>query len=48
MFRIWVAKSTPLPAIWPNRYFGILFHCLQNGLTYDEAKAFPPRTAVAA
>jgi transposase len=31
-----------------NRYFGILFHCLQNRLTYDEAKAFPPRTAVAA
>jgi transposase len=31
-----------------NRYFGILFHCLQNRLSYDEAKAFPPRTAVAA
>ena len=31
-----------------NRYFGILFHCLQHRLTYDEAKAFPPRTAVAA
>ena len=31
-----------------NRYFGILFHCLQHRLRYDEAKAFPPRTAVAA
>ena len=23
-----------------NRYFGILFHCLQQRLTYDETKAF--------
>ena len=31
-----------------NRYFGILFHCLQNRLSYDEAKAFPTSTKIAA
>jgi transposase len=31
-----------------NRYFGILFHCLQNRLTYDEAKAFPASATIAA
>jgi hypothetical protein len=31
-----------------NRYFGILFHCLQNRLTYDETKAFPTPTKIAA
>jgi len=31
-----------------NRYFGILFHCLQHRLTYDEAKAFPAATKIAA
>ena len=31
-----------------NRYFGILFHCLQNRLSYDEAKAFPTATKIAA
>jgi transposase len=31
-----------------NRYFGILFHCLQHRITYDEAKAFPPTTKIAA
>jgi transposase len=24
-----------------NRYFGILYHCLQNRIYYDEARAFP-------
>ncbi len=24
-----------------NRFMGMLFHCLQNGHTYDEAVAFP-------
>jgi hypothetical protein len=27
-----------------NRYFGILFHCLQHRISYDEAKAFPTPT----
>jgi transposase len=31
-----------------NRYFGILFHCLQNRLTYDETKAIPTPTKIAA
>ncbi len=31
-----------------NRYFGILFHCLQHRLTYDETKAFPTPTKIAA
>jgi hypothetical protein len=31
-----------------NRYFGILFHCLQYRLTYDEAKPFPTATKIAA
>jgi len=31
-----------------NRYFGILFHCLQNRLTYDEDKAFPTSITIAA
>jgi transposase len=31
-----------------NRYFGILFHCLQNRLTYDETTAFPTPTKIAA
>jgi transposase len=31
-----------------NRYFGILFHCLQHRISYDEAKAFPPNTKIAA
>jgi hypothetical protein len=31
-----------------NRYFGILFHCLQHRITYDETKAFPPTTKIAA
>ena len=31
-----------------NRYFGILFHCLQHRLTYDETKAFPTPTTIAA
>ena len=31
-----------------NRYFGILFHCLQHRLSYDEAKAFPTPTKIAA
>jgi transposase len=31
-----------------NRYFGILFHCLQHRLTYDETKAFPASTKIAA
>jgi transposase len=30
-----------------NRYFGILFHCLQNRLTYDETKAIPTPTKIA-
>ena len=29
-----------------NRYIGILFHCLQHGLTYDETKAFPTLTKI--
>jgi transposase len=31
-----------------NRYFGIVFHCLQNRAPYDETKAFPPATELAA
>ena len=31
-----------------NRYFGILFHCLQTGQAYDESKAFPPADQLAA
>ena len=31
-----------------NRYFGILFHCLQHRISYDEAKAFPTPTKIAA
>ncbi len=31
-----------------NRYFGILFYCLQNRRTYDETKAFPTPTTIAA
>jgi transposase len=31
-----------------NRYFGILFYCLQNRRTYDETKAFPTPTKIAA
>jgi transposase len=31
-----------------NRYFGILFHCLQHRLSYDETKAFPTSTTIAA
>ncbi|MFE9811450.1 IS110 family transposase [Streptomyces sp. NPDC005548] len=27
-----------------NRFMGMLFHCLQNGHTYDEATAFPQPT----
>ncbi|MEU9987167.1 IS110 family transposase [Streptomyces sp. NPDC048045] len=28
-----------------NRFMGMLFHCLQNGHTYDEAVAFPQASA---
>ncbi|WP_438302587.1 IS110 family transposase [Streptomyces sp. HUAS TT11] len=28
-----------------NRFMGMLFHCLQNGHTYDEAAAFPQASA---
>jgi transposase len=31
-----------------NRYFGIVFHCLQHRTIYDETKAFPPDTKIAA
>lgn len=31
-----------------NRYFGVLHHCLQNRVPYDEAKANPTPRAVAA
>ena len=31
-----------------NRYFGILFHCLQHRISYDETKAFPTPTKIAA
>jgi transposase len=31
-----------------NHYFGILFHCLQHRISYDEAKAFPTPTKIAA
>jgi transposase len=31
-----------------NRYFGILFHCLQHRISYDEAKAFPTPSKIAA
>jgi hypothetical protein len=24
-----------------NRFFGMLYHCLQKRISYDEAKAFP-------
>jgi hypothetical protein len=30
-----------------NRYFGIVFHCLQHRISYDEARAFPAPTAIA-
>jgi transposase len=30
-----------------NRFFGILYHCLQNGISYNEAKAFPPNIKIA-
>lgn len=28
-----------------NRFMGMLFHCLQNGHTHDEAAAFPQASA---
>jgi transposase len=28
--------------LFNHRFMGMLFHCLQHGETYDEAKAFPP------
>ena len=31
-----------------NRYFGILFHCLQHRISYDETKAFPTPSKIAA
>jgi hypothetical protein len=30
-----------------NRFFGILYHCLQERISYDEAKAFPPDIQIA-
>jgi transposase len=30
-----------------NRFFGILYHCLQKRINYDEAKAFPPDIKIA-
>ena len=30
-----------------NRFFGILYHCLQKRISYDEAKAFPPDIKIA-
>jgi hypothetical protein len=30
-----------------NRFFGILYHCLQKRTSYDEAKAFPPDIKIA-
>jgi hypothetical protein len=30
-----------------NRFFGILYHCLQQRISYDEAKAFPPDIKIA-
>ncbi|MDQ4093141.1 MAG: hypothetical protein M3143_06990 [Actinomycetota bacterium] len=31
-----------------NRFFGILYHCLQKRISYDEAKAFPPDIKITA
>jgi hypothetical protein len=30
-----------------NRFFGILYHCLQQRIGYDEAEAFPPDLKIA-
>ncbi|MDQ3763191.1 MAG: hypothetical protein M3460_16570 [Actinomycetota bacterium] len=30
-----------------NHFFGILYHCLQKRLSYDEAKALPPDIKIA-
>lgn len=31
-----------------NRYFGILYHCLQTRQAYDETRAFPAKLTSAA